>query len=72
MRYMLAIVLPGVSLISMGKVFQGIICLILQCTGVGWPIAMIWAMGSARNYYDDRRFNRLANAFEQGAQPRIS
>jgi hypothetical protein len=28
MRYMLAIILPGIALITMGKVFQGIILLI--------------------------------------------
>jgi hypothetical protein len=28
--------------------------------------------GATKNYYDDRRFDRLGSAFERGAQARIS
>ena len=72
MRYMLAIFVPGIALISMGKVFQGIICLFLQCTVIGWLPAALWASGATRNYYDDRRFDRLGKSFERGAQARVS
>ena len=72
MRYMLAFFVPGIALISMGKVFQGIICLLLQITVIGWLPAAFWAFGATKNYYEDRRFDRLGNAFERGAQARIS
>ena len=43
----------------MGKVVQGIICLVLQVTLIGWPVATIWAFFSVSGYNADKRVDRL-------------
>lgn len=55
MRFLIAILLPWLSFFTIGKPFTAIICLILQLTLIGWPIAAIWALFSVNNYYADRR-----------------
>ena len=47
MRYLIAILLPWIAFFTMGKIFQGILCLILQITIIGWLPATIWALVSA-------------------------
>jgi uncharacterized membrane protein YqaE (UPF0057 family) len=62
MKYVLAILLPPLGLLSVGKVFQAIICLILWVTVLGWPIAAIWAVlvvNSAENEERLRRYEEL-------------
>jgi uncharacterized membrane protein YqaE (UPF0057 family) len=62
MKYVLAILLPPLGLLSVGKVFQAIICLILWVTVLGWPIAAIWAVlvvNSAENEERLRRYQEL-------------
>ena len=43
MKDVLAILLPPLGLLSVGRVDQAIVCLILWVTILGWPIAAIWA-----------------------------
>jgi hypothetical protein len=62
MRYLIALLLPWVAFFTMGKVFQGIICLILQCTLFGWPVAAIWALVTVSGYNADKRTDRLEKA----------
>ncbi len=38
-----AILLPWLALMLRGRIFQGIICLVLQITLIGWLPAAIWA-----------------------------
>lgn len=42
----LAIILPWLSFMLRGKVIQGLICLVLQITLIGWLPAAIWAVVS--------------------------
>lgn len=42
----LAVLLPWLSFILRGKIIQGVICLILQITLIGWLPAAIWAVAS--------------------------
>jgi hypothetical protein len=42
-RVVLAIVLPCVAMLLAGRLFAAILCLILQVTIIGWPIASLWA-----------------------------
>ena len=41
MRYVLAILLPPLAMFLSGRVFQGLLCLVLMLTLIGWPIASI-------------------------------
>ena len=59
MRMMLAIFLPFLSFFTIGKPIQGIICLLLQITVIGWLPAAIWAAMAVSGHYADKRMNRL-------------
>jgi len=59
MRYVIAFFLPWLSLFLQGKIFSGIICLILQITLIGWIPAFIWAVTALNRMYADRRTNRI-------------
>jgi uncharacterized membrane protein YqaE (UPF0057 family) len=65
MRYIIALLLPWLTFFTMGKVFQGILCLILQLTVIGWLPATIWAFFAISNYEADRRTDRVIDAMQQ-------
>jgi len=65
MRYLLALFFPWLVFFTMGKVFQGIICLILQLTLLGWIPATIWAFVSIANYHADKRTDKILQAVAQ-------
>ncbi|MGV0924563.1 YqaE/Pmp3 family membrane protein [Empedobacter tilapiae] len=54
----LAVLLPWLSFILRGKIIQGVICLILQITLIGWLPAAIWAVASL---LDGRNKARIKN-----------
>ena len=62
MRYLIALFLPWLSFLTMGKIFQGVICLILQITLIGWLPATLWAWVSISNYHADKRTDRIIRA----------
>ncbi|MBO9691877.1 YqaE/Pmp3 family membrane protein [Chryseobacterium sp.] len=62
---LLAILLPFLSFIVRGKIFTGIICLILQITLIGWLPAAIWAALSLQNERADKRNEKLIKAMKQ-------
>lgn len=57
MRLIIAILLPWLVFFTIGKPFQGIFCLILQITLIGWPIAAIWAVYSLSQYETDKKLS---------------
>ncbi len=59
---LIAIIFPWVSFFLRGKIFSGIICLILQVTLVGWLPASIWAIISLQNKRADRRTEKMIEA----------
>jgi uncharacterized membrane protein YqaE (UPF0057 family) len=59
MRMMIAILLPFLSFFTIGKPFQGLFCLILQLTLVGWLPAAIWAVVAVSGHYSDKRIDKL-------------
>jgi uncharacterized membrane protein YqaE (UPF0057 family) len=70
MRYVLALFFPWAVFFTMGKVGQGILCLILQLTIIGWIPATLWAFVSIGGYNSDKRTDRIVSAIsESGAQP---
>lgn len=64
MRYVLAFFLPFLSLMMQGKIFAGIVCLILQITLIGWLPAFIWAVVSLNRMYADRRTDAIVSAIK--------
>lgn len=61
---LLAILLPWLSFMLRGKVLLGLICLILQCTLIGWIPAAIWAIISLNNERADKRTDRIITAMQ--------
>lgn len=61
---LLAILLPFLSFMVRGKIFTGILCLVLQMTLIGWLPAAIWAVMSLNNARAERRNRRLIRAIE--------
>ena len=55
MRLILAIFLPWLQLFSIGRPFAGIICLILQCTLIGWIPAAMWSVYALSQYKTDQK-----------------
>lgn len=65
MRYFIAVILPWLSFFTIGKPFSGLICLILQITLIGWPVAALWALFAVQNYWADRRNAELMDALRR-------
>jgi TM2 domain-containing membrane protein YozV len=57
--------LPWLAMFTIGRVFSGILCLILQFTIIGWLPAAIWAMIMVSNYKADKRMDRLVTAIQE-------
>ncbi len=43
---LIAVLIPWLSFFLRGKIFSGILCLLLQITLIGWIPAAIWAVMS--------------------------
>lgn len=65
MRYLIALLLPWVAFLTVGKPLSAIVCLILQCTLLAWPLAAIWAMFAAHEYHERRRLELAIARLEQ-------
>lgn len=44
MKYIIAILLPPLGMLLVGRPLLALLCLILQVTLIGWPLAAIWAL----------------------------
>ena len=58
MRYLLAILLPPLGMLTVGKVFQALLCLVLMFTVIGWPVAAVWAVLVVHSSFADARTKR--------------
>lgn len=58
MRLILAIFLPFISFFTIGKPFQGLFCLILQITLIGWIPAAIWAVYALSSWKTDQKIKK--------------
>ena len=67
MRYLIAILLPPLGMLSVGKVLEAILCLLLMLTIVGHPIAAIWAVLVVHSSLADRRTRRIERAMRRAA-----
>ncbi|MDE1569545.1 YqaE/Pmp3 family membrane protein [Aquabacter sp. L1I39] len=59
MIYAVAVLLPFLALMLRGRVLQGILCLVLQVTLIGWLPAAIWAVVVVNNDNEERRHREL-------------
>ena len=55
MRLLLALLLPWLQFFSIGRPIAGIICLILQCTLIGWIPAAIWSVYALSQHNTDKK-----------------
>ena len=55
MRLILAIFLPWLQFFTIDRPIAGIICLILQCTLVGWIPAAMWSVYALSQYKTDQK-----------------
>ena len=55
MRLILALLLPWLQFFTIGRPISGIICLILQCSVIGWPVAAIWSVYALSQYKTDKK-----------------
>lgn len=67
MIFAVAILLPWLALLLRGRIVQGLLCLILQITIIGWIPAAIWAVMVVNNDNQDRRHRELIRAINAGA-----
>jgi len=59
LRLILALLIPWFVFFTMGKLVQGIICLVLQLTLIGWVPAAIWAVYTLSQYNTDKKISEL-------------
>jgi len=59
MKVLLAILLPPVGLLLVGKPFQALLNLILWITVIGWPIAALWAALVVHGAQTESRVQRM-------------
>jgi TM2 domain-containing membrane protein YozV len=62
---LIAILLPWLSFFLRGKIFTGILCLIVQITIIGWIPAAAWAVISLNNARADKRTDRIIKAMQK-------
>ena len=55
MRLLIAILLPWLGFFTIGRPIAGVICLILQCTLIGWIPAAIWSVYALSQYNTDKK-----------------
>jgi TM2 domain-containing membrane protein YozV len=61
---LIAILFPWLSFFLRGKIIQGIICLVLQITLIGWLPATFWAVSSRSEAKADKRARDLINQMQ--------
>jgi hypothetical protein len=64
MRLMLAIFVPWLGLLTIGKPFQAFFCFLLQISVVGWLPAIVWSVTSVSRYYGAKKMDRFAEAIK--------
>lgn len=53
MRLILALLIPPFVFFTIRRPLQGIFCLILWLTLIGWPIAALWAVYALSQYRNE-------------------
>jgi uncharacterized membrane protein YqaE (UPF0057 family) len=58
LKYLLAILVPPLGMLVVGRPLTALLCLLLMLTVVGWPIAAIWAVLVVNSAENDARLRR--------------
>ena len=66
-RYLIAILLPPLGMLSVGKFLEAFLCLLLMLTVIGHPIAAIWAVLVVHSSLADGRTRRIERATRAAA-----
>ena len=66
MKYLIAIILPPLGMLLVGRVGLALLCFILQITLIGWPLAAIWAVLVVNNAENDKRMKRALEDQKKG------
>ena len=67
MMYLVALLLPGLAMLMVGKPIQALLCLILQVTVLGWIPAAIWACMVVSSHQADKRTDRVIKETRKAA-----
>jgi uncharacterized membrane protein YqaE (UPF0057 family) len=59
MKYLVAILLPPVGMLLVGRVMLALLCLLLMVTLIGWPIAVIWAVVIVNSAENEKRMRKM-------------
>ena len=65
MRYLIAILLPPLGMLSVGKLLEALVCLVLMLTIIGHPVAAIWAVLVVHGSLADQRARHLEQAMRR-------
>ncbi len=66
MKYLVAIILPPLGMLLVGRIGLAFVCLLLQITILGWPLAAIWAVLVVNNAEHDKRLRDALAAQKKG------
>lgn len=55
MRLLFAIIFPPIVFFTIRRPFQGIFCLLLWMTLIGWPVAALWAVYALGQYRSEEQ-----------------
>lgn len=58
MRLIIALLLPWLVFFTIGRPLSGLVCLILQCTLIGWLPAALWAIYALGQYKAEKKISR--------------
>lgn len=58
-RFIIAMLLPWLLFLTIGRWFAAIICAVLQFTVVGWLPAAIWAVYALSQYNTDKKIKAM-------------
>lgn len=63
-----AVLLPWLALMIRGRPFQGIFCLLLQITLIGWIPATVWALMVVNSDNQERRHKEMLETMRGARQ----
>ncbi len=62
---LVAIILPWLAFFLRGQIIQGIICLALQITMIGWLPAAIWSVMALNSAQADKRAEKMVQKIQK-------
>ena len=59
MKYLIAILVPPLGMLVVGRPLQALLCLLLMISLIGWPLAALWALLVVNSAETEKRVRRL-------------